>query len=426
MNRTAKPVKDRRGNVKDKIWIGYSPLADFSTAPWGILKVVDGKVVLDHDKAFNRSRLMLNAGANIMRILRRGIWETTVPFDFDRGQEYFDLLREYVLCVTDPDQFGTFDGDGAFVWIDIFDGCSETWMYDPAQWYEARTLMRGLFANLKDLPVKFGIGNEMNRSESIALVREVVIPEFNAANLRPFSLGAIYSTTDDWLEKQKPLVGMAWGDEVENRTYRPVHNVRDKDSVCLIDTVGYWMPANNPISIFWSTDGVWDGANECDRETTPAGVVHARPSPDQVKGAMRYWMGEARSYLLPDGHPKFGFEYLPKARNADQCSAMGVRAISDVYNERFGEYPVNFGKYPKDWVAPILECKIGEVKKETCWDGSEIITHTCESGKWTPTGNVCPIKLPVILSCKDKYISHRPVVKMQIWKWLKCILGGNK
>jgi hypothetical protein len=182
----------------------------------------------------------------------------------------------------------------------------------------------------------------------------VVIPEFQAAGLKPFSLGATYSRADDWLEKQKPLVGLAWGDDQENRTYRCVHGVKDADSQNLIDTVGYWTPSNNPISIFWSVDGVWDGANTCDRETTGAGVVHARPSPEQIKGAMRYWMGHAQSFALADGHPKFGFEYLPKARNADECAAMGVRAIADVYAERFGVYPENFGKYPDDWKTPVV------------------------------------------------------------------------
>ncbi|MFA5284148.1 MAG: hypothetical protein WC347_00995 [Smithellaceae bacterium] len=339
--------------MNDKIWIGYSPLADFSTAPWGVLKMVDGKVTFDHDKAFNRARLMLNAGANIFRILRRGIWETAQAFDFE-DEGYFPLLREYIICVTDPDQFGTSTGSGATVWIDLFDGCSEDWMYDPANWERARSLMRQMFANLKDLPVVFGIGNEMNHPDSIALVRDVVIPEFQAAGLKPFSFGATYSTVDDWLEKQKPLVGLAWGDDQENRTYRCVHGVMDANSVNLIDTVDYWTPDNNPISIFWSTDGVWIGDNPCDRETTGAGVVHARPSPEQIKGAMRYWMGHAQSFALADGHPKFGFEYLPKARNADECAAMGVRAIADVYAERFGVYPENFGKYPDDWKTPVV------------------------------------------------------------------------
>ena len=43
----------------------YSPLADFSTALWGVLKIVDGKIVLDKVKAFNRMQRMLNARARV-------------------------------------------------------------------------------------------------------------------------------------------------------------------------------------------------------------------------------------------------------------------------------------------------------------------------------------------------------------------------
>jgi hypothetical protein len=142
---------------------------------------------------------------------------------------------------------------------------------------------------------------------------------------------------------------------------------------------------------------------------------------------MRFWMANAKSFLLPDGHPKFGFEYIPK--NPDrECTSQGVKAISEVYFEQFGEWPANYGKYPSDWVAPVPpECQIGDVKKETCWDGSDRITHTCENGKWTPTGDACPPPPPpVVLSCADKYISHRTLWKMQIFKFILCKLGISK
>ena len=87
--------------MSDKTLILYSPLADFSTAPWGVLKVVDGKVVLDKVKAFNRARRMLNAGANMFRILRRGVWETAMPFDYD-VPGYWDALREYLGILWRP------------------------------------------------------------------------------------------------------------------------------------------------------------------------------------------------------------------------------------------------------------------------------------------------------------------------------------
>lgn len=402
--------------MTDKFRIGFSPLADFSTAPWGVLKVVDGVVVLDEEKAFNRSRKAWNAGGNLQRILRRGIWETVLPFDFD-SPGYFYTLKRYCEVVHQPVQ-GPPTGEGAVIQIDLFDGCSETWMYDPANWQKCRDLMRGMFETFKDVPyVVFCPGNEMNTPESVPFVRDLVFPEFQLAGRIPFATGACYSRNDDWLEFQKKESAIRWGDEVESHIYRSVHGVMDRDSFPLTDTVGFWMPANNPISILWGTDGVWNGANECDWAPRPGGLRHARPSPDQVKSAMRFWIENARSFALIDGHPKFGFEYLPKVVNADDCVMMGVRAISDIHFERFGVWPVNFGKYEKDWVAPVPpECKLGDVKRETCWNGEEIITHTCEDGKWVPTGSVCPEKPPAPKPCKiEEWLEDN-------WGWILVVV----
>jgi hypothetical protein len=61
------------------------------------------------------------------------------------------------------------------------------------------------------------------------------------------------------------------------------------------------------------------------------------------------------------------------------------------YEERHGLL-ANHGRPVDPYIPP--ECKIGEFKKETCWDGSEIITHVCTDGRWVATGNACPVKPP--------------------------------
>ena len=68
--------------------------------------------------------------------------------------------------------------------------------------------------------------------------------------------------------------------------------------------------------------------------------------------AMDYWMDRVKSFYIPGGHRKFGFEYLPKARNNDDCAAKGVAAISDAYFNQFGFWPENYGRYPNDWIEP--------------------------------------------------------------------------
>jgi len=331
----------------DKMLIAYGPLADISDAPWGVFETVDGQIRLDETKTFNRARIMLDAGANTIRILRRGVWEITTAFDWEHP-DYFRLLRKYLAITHQP-----FQGDnaprGADIVIDIFDGCSEDWQYDPANYGRARQLLRAMFTNLGDLPyVKFSVGNEMNHPGFKQLLKEVIIPEFISADIIPFMFGACYSIHDDILEETKQFHGIAWGDQVENMTYRPVHGVKDYMSRTLIDTVAFWTPANNPISIWWSVDGVWDGEGE-DGENG-----NFRPSPAQIGGAMEYWMNRVQSFEMYGNHRKFAFEYLPKARNRDDLAAKGVQAISDSYFDWFGYYPENAGKYPLDWVEPVV------------------------------------------------------------------------
>jgi hypothetical protein len=67
--------------------------------------------------------------------------------------------------------------------------------------------------------------------------------------------------------------------------------------------------------------------------------------------------------------------------------------VVNAYENRYGKLE-NHGKPVDPYVPP--ECKVGEVKREICWDGSEIITHVCGNDeKWVATGNVCPVKPPV-------------------------------
>lgn len=375
--------------MSDKVLISYAPMADFSTAPWGVLQVIDGKVTLNKPKAFNRARRMLNAGANMFRVLRRGVWSTEVPFDWEDAG-YFDRLREYVGILHQPYQNGG-TGSGAIVQVEVFDGCSETWMYDQANYEKARRLMRAMFANLGDLPyVRFGVGNEMNQAESVAFVREVAYPEFKAAGLKPISLGAMYSRNEDVLEKQKAEASLAWDDETSFAIYRPVHGVRDKGSVFLTDTIDYWVINGNPLAVFWSADGVFDGANECDYYGN-----QRRPSPAEFKSAVKYALDLAPSFYLADKQVKYGFEYLPKAVNKDDCSARGVAAISDAYFDKWKKRPENWEKYPEDWKEPEPP---------------------------TPPDPPTPPSPP---RCKCAYWLTEPK-RPDVWRWIKCIFGGKK
>ncbi|MFA5149031.1 MAG: hypothetical protein WC491_07915, partial [Candidatus Omnitrophota bacterium] len=64
--------------------------------------------------------------------------------------------------------------------------------------------------------------------------------------------------------------------------------------------------------------------------------------------------------------------------------------VVNAYENRYGKLD-NHGKAVDPYFPP--ECNIGDVRKQACWDGSEIITHVCgNEGRWVATGNVCPVK----------------------------------
>ena len=337
----------------DRIRIIYAPLADYSTARWGVLKVVDGKVTLDKVKAFNRARRMLNVGANTFRVLRRGVWETQVPFDFE-DDGYWPMFREWLTILHQPYQKQG-AGVGAEVWVDIFDGCSETWMYDDHA--RARKLIRLMFFHLGDLSwVKFRTGNEMNQAQAVDFVKDVAYPEFKSHGRFPANYGACYSDKEDRLEAQKGFADRLWDTETTKVIFRDVHGVKDENSKGLQETFRMWAKKGNPIRVIWSVDGVFDGANPCDWTITN-GKVRRRPSVDEWKSAVRFILDNARRMEIPnpiDTKLKYGFEYLPKAVNHDECSSHGVNAISNESLNKFGYLPENYGKYQKDWTdVPI-------------------------------------------------------------------------
>lgn len=372
-------------------------LGDFNTSPAGCLRVVDGKVTLDKVKTFNRARLMLNSGCNMHRILRRGIWSVEIPFDW-QDEGYWPLMREYVGILHQPTQSLVPPGPGSDVLIEMFDGCSESWMYNPHQYPVAEALIQAMFDNLGDLPyVKFGVGNEMDCIEARAFVRDVAYPKFKANGRKPFSYGASYHRqtppgSPGPLEWQKYEAEAAWDENTALSIYRPAHGVKDAFSINLTDTVGFWTEGGNPICVIWSVDGVWDGENPCDR-VVYNGMDQIRPATWQIKSSMGYWMGRAPNLFLPNGQIKYGFEYIPKKPNDDDCASYGVKAISEAYNGRWGDWPDNFGKYPNDFVPPV-----------------------------PPEPPTPPI--PPATDCKCRYWLTEPS-RPDIRRWLKCILGNG-
>ena len=341
--------------MSDKILSIYSPRADFSTAEWGVLHLVDDKIKFNKPKAFNRSRRVLTCGVNTQGILRRGVWELAkysngkeATFDWeDKG--YFDLLREYAAILHQPYQ-KTGAGKGADVVIDIFDGCSESWMYsDPAK---AKKLMQTFFGELAYLSyVKFSF-NELNKDpQALNFVKEVAYPEFKRAKIMPFTYGASANPDSRLLENQKGQADRIWQMETTRIIWRAVHGVLDEKSEGFVYAFINWAREHHLIRVILSVDGVFTGDSKCDWIKKGA-KIHRRPSPEQFRRAIRLWFDNVRDLYLPGGEPLYAFEYLPKAVDNDLCSMAALEVIAEEYIRKFGKWPENWDKYPDDWVEP--------------------------------------------------------------------------
>src|SRR3972149_7684440 len=338
--------------MKDKILLLQSPLADFSTSPWGVLKVVDGIVILDKVKAFNRSRRFLNAGANCFRVLRHAPWAIEKEFDWE-DPEYFPILKEYLATLHNPCQEPS-AGQGARIVVELFDNCSEKWMYEPGNYDKARRLCRAFFAQLGDLDyVDFGSGNELNKDESTALFKNVIIPEFDKVGKIPFSYGPSYSFNagPDLIVDHKQEASKKWGDDTSFAIYKQVHGIRDENSENRFQAVEWW--ARHRMCTFFSVDGIRNGASLCAFYQDKV-----RPASFQFMGAVKYVLnyvsaGLHPKFTLSTGQPKFAFEFISKVWNNDACGALPIMAVSELYKAKFGIWPENYGKYPDDWVELI-------------------------------------------------------------------------
>lgn len=119
---------------------------------------------------------------------------------------------------------------------------------------------------------------------------------------------------------------------------------------------------------------------------------------------------------------KTSLESLP-SNTAPDAWLESIRGLADAYKNRYGKYPENYGT-PDPVYPPPPECSVGEVKKETCWDGSEIITHTCENGKWVETGNTCPDQPePPDQKCSCFYYLNIKDFLFGVPNFIKCIFG---
>jgi len=198
-----------------------------------------------------------------------------------------------------------------------------------------------------------------------------------------------------------------------NRLHREFHGMcggyTDGVMSFWAQVVDQWVGKNNSGCGHMSTDG--DNAyrpnedrkyaSKTDKLVASNGATYVRFNATATKAVYRYVINHCIPRIKDNN--KVWISVLPqvwKIGAGNEGHLENAKALIAAYEEETGKTATNKGKV---WVKP--ECQIGEVKKEICWDGSEIITHTCENGKWTPTQNVCPDQ-PTTTCGLNKWTQH--------------------
>lgn len=200
----------------------------------------------------------------------------------------------------------------------------------------------------------------------------------------------------DWL---KGIAEEVWGYEASLRIYLPVHSATDRP--------GEWFNGKDWLQAPGIPFGqmVGQGNHFWGGDSTDRRSIYSNDGLDDKDSAaaLAIWRAmirdRIRNYKQISGRVghKVVYEFLTDSDEME-VKLKGIRetviGFCEGVQQQASDCLVNFHR--KEYVPPVpAECKIGEVKKETCWDGSEITTHTCSGGKWVPTNAVCPTKPPV-------------------------------
>ncbi|MFA5031184.1 MAG: hypothetical protein WC495_06385 [Patescibacteria group bacterium] len=440
--------------MADKQYLLNSWLVVFSPTVQGCLK--NDYTEFDFDKWENWCQKSANAGANGIRILPYSPWSQEgggvpieklwSPYILENGKwnlnkyndKYFEILSQMVAVAAKYN---------LKIWYSLFDnaqfhhGSTEVspWgnnvqgfddYYDSLpyalKWTDKvfSVLGRKVFYEIinegvkRNLPIKAAA--EWNVEIFDRLLSKGVIEEeicWGASSAATYENGVWEEDRNNSL--QTIILSTVKFRPGKIQSYRSMHNVGVYNEVKdgEIFPASYhgewalnWWGGSHTGKGFLSDDGVANGAS--DNDIKPNGK-YRRPSPEQ-------WYNVAKLILKNDANKinKWVIERLPSNMNPDVWVPT-MEAISKAYFEKYGVWPENYGKFPY-----IAECQTGEVKKSICWDGSEIITHTCVENKWVETGNTCPEQPePPDQKCSCFHYLNIKDFLFGVPNFIKCLFG---
>jgi len=396
-------------------------------------------------------------------------------FDLSKwNQEWFDVTKQKIIIrnlkgirhhqeLTCANELNG-DESAYSPWVHNIQGIKS--FYEAAADVYLKAFIEKCIVEFAGLDVVYGQGNECNDWRMVRVCKDVINPTLKAHGLVPFSYAGTFkpffpfkydapareivqrfgltgkdlmrdcrtvrdtpawfntltpdekeiiltvanSTTASPLHEMKKDVGYLWGAEsnIEEIVFKPAHHCSNAEDEQIILMLRY---DSDDTNITLSDDGAFDGHSECDWNLGTNGKMYKRPSGDE-------WKGMVTKVINTKKLGSVIFEHTPEKQDNLDCQAGTVAAISEAIFARTGKYPENWQKYPK----PVFECNTGETKTQICGDGSTIVTHTCEGGRWVETGNVCPNPQ----TCKCIYYLNIHDSWFGIGNFIKCIFGAKE
>ena len=321
-------------HMKDRIGLGYAPLAALSPTPWGWIHP-NGGIIADREEP--ELRAMANAGANCVRLLALAPWlqdgeinpaKVWAPYKVGSSGRF--ML--WVLEGSYFDSLWTIADDanklGMTLWVDLFDHCGRNHPNSPWVTNEegvsdyastradkyTKAYIREVAEALRGKDVIYGWGNEFRDRDETEFSLRVVAPTLAECGV-PWEKQA-YGADNLFREPceqdfQKARLEDAYGLDAKLSVIRPVHGIGvDYSRAELI--ASWW--GRNPIRKSLSDDGVFDGASVLDFQTD--NPTRHRPSPAQWRTTIRRLRERQPSPTLDapqlPGLWTWAFEHSPK------------------------------------------------------------------------------------------------------------------